>query len=92
MVQTKCQVEPEFGYELLQMKSGEILIVATALKESFLTATGLSENLKRVAGTISGKELELLKTRHPFFNRESPIILGDHVTAEAGTIRCTFTS
>ncbi len=29
--------------------------------------------------------MEFIKTKHPFFDRQSPIIFGDHVTADAGT-------
>jgi isoleucyl-tRNA synthetase len=39
----------------------------------------------RVLGTVEGKALEGLTYRHPFMGRESPVILGDHVTLEAGT-------
>jgi isoleucyl-tRNA synthetase len=39
----------------------------------------------RVLATFDGKALEGLKYRHPFMDRESPVILGDHVTLEAGT-------
>jgi isoleucyl-tRNA synthetase len=39
----------------------------------------------RVLGYVEGKELEGLTYRHPFMGRESPVILGDHVTLEAGT-------
>jgi isoleucyl-tRNA synthetase len=35
--------------------------------------------------SVSGAELELLKLKHPFYPREVPIILGDHVSAEDGT-------
>ena len=35
--------------------------------------------------TLIGKELELLKTKHPFLDRESLIICGEHVTLESGT-------
>ena len=35
--------------------------------------------------TFKGKEIEGVTTIHPFYNRESVIILGDHVTDDAGT-------
>jgi isoleucyl-tRNA synthetase len=40
---------------------------------------------KRILATFEGKALEGLKYRHPFMERECPIILGEHVTLEAGT-------
>ena len=78
-------VNTDFEYELLELKSGELLIVASSLKDSFLEKTGLLSEYKSTTGKIVGKELEYLKAKHPFFNRESVVILGDHVTAEAGT-------
>jgi isoleucyl-tRNA synthetase len=39
----------------------------------------------KVLGYLEGKALEGLRYRHPFMNRESPVILGEHVTLEAGT-------
>ena len=34
---------------------------------------------------LSGKDLEGLKLKHPFYEREVPVVLGEHVTLEAGT-------
>ena len=34
---------------------------------------------------FKGKDLEHQKARHPFLDRDSLIILGDHVTKEEGT-------
>ncbi|MBL8034940.1 MAG: isoleucine--tRNA ligase, partial [Leptospiraceae bacterium] len=43
-------------------------------------------NLKAMAETpISIAEIQKLKVRHPFIDRESKVIFGDHVTVEAGT-------
>ncbi len=39
----------------------------------------------KVLAHFPGKALEGLRYRHPFMDRESPVILGDHVTLEAGT-------
>jgi isoleucyl-tRNA synthetase len=39
----------------------------------------------KVLATFEGKELEGLRYRHPFMPRECPVILGEHVTLEAGT-------
>jgi len=38
-----------------------------------------------VKAKFTGAELEGMLCRHPFLDRDSVIILGDHVTAEAGT-------
>jgi isoleucyl-tRNA synthetase len=42
-------------------------------------------NPARILGYVEGKALEGLTYRHPFMDRESPVILGEHVTLEAGT-------
>jgi isoleucyl-tRNA synthetase len=39
----------------------------------------------RVLGACQGAALELVKFRHPFYDRESPVYLGDYVTLDAGT-------
>lgn len=38
-----------------------------------------------IIGSALGESFELLKTKHPFLDRDSVIILGEHVTTEAGT-------
>jgi isoleucyl-tRNA synthetase len=61
----------------------EILILATELAESVSKDTGVQ--LGKPIKTWKGAELEKLNAEHPFMNRPSLIILGDHVTLEAGT-------
>ncbi len=61
----------------------EVYIIATELLKNFLSETKL-ENIK-IIGKCQGSDLELLNTKHPLYNRNSTIILGDHVTTEAGT-------
>ena len=36
-------------------------------------------------GIFTGAELEGMKTKHPLYDRLSPVIVGDHVTLESGT-------
>ncbi len=73
---------PKFRYSLIEC-DGEYLVLATDLIESTLKAAG-KEEYKEIA-TFSGKELEFMKVKHPFLNRESMLIVGDHVTLESGT-------
>lgn len=61
---------------------GDVLILALELKESVEKATGLSLKLLEES---KGKAFERLKARHPFMNRDSIVVLGDHVTLEAGS-------
>jgi isoleucyl-tRNA synthetase len=74
-------LHPEFDYVALETEKG-VLIVAEGLKDSFLAATGLSG---RVIATFSATLLERKRCKHPFYDRDSIILLGEHVTLEAGT-------
>ena len=72
----------EFEYQLLQI-DGRALILAKDLVESVMKRAGVSE--WRVLGECKGAALELQKFQHPFLALESLVVLGDHVTLEAGT-------
>lgn len=72
----------KFDYTLFEYE-GANYIVATELLDNFAVEMGW-ENIKKL-GTITGENLEGLKTKHPLYDRLSPIILGEHVTLEAGT-------
>ena len=39
----------------------------------------------QVLATCNGSALELLQLQHPLFDKQVPVILGDHVTTDAGT-------
>src|SRR5690606_40681121 len=39
----------------------------------------------KVVGYCTGAALEGLRLQHPFYDRQIPVILGDHVTTDAGT-------
>ena len=72
----------EFSYTLYKIGS-EYIVIATELADSVKKAANLSE-MTPVA-SFKGAELERMKTAHPFLNRESLVIVGDHVTLESGT-------
>ncbi len=74
-------MHPEFDYVALDT-GAEVLIVAEGLKEAFFKATGVSG---AVIDTFKAAALEKKLCRHPFYDRDSIILLGDHVTLEAGT-------
>jgi isoleucyl-tRNA synthetase len=74
-------LHPEFDYVALETEKG-VLIVAEGLKDSFLAAVGLTG---RVIATFSATLLERKLCKHPFYDRDSIILLGEHVTLEAGT-------
>ena len=74
-------MHPEFDYVALDTERG-VLVVAEGLKDSFLAATGLAGC---VIATFKATALERKNCQHPFYDRDSIILLGEHVTLEAGT-------
>jgi isoleucyl-tRNA synthetase len=74
-------LHPEYDYVALETEKG-VLIVAEGLKDSFLAAVGLTGE---VIATFSATLLERKLCKHPFYDRTSVILLGEHVTLEAGT-------
>ena len=75
-------VGPEFEYSLVQC-GNEYYVMASALYENAMKAAEKTEY--KVIGTVKGADLEYMKTAHPFLDRESLVIVGDHVTLESGT-------
>ena len=74
-------VHPEFNYDLVSTERG-LLILATDLRAACLERYGLTGE---VVATCTGKHLEKIGFRHPFYDRLSPVYLGDYVTLEQGT-------
>ncbi len=60
-------------------------IVATELLHNFLKDVSWEESDIKSIGTFKGVEIENFNVFHPLYNRFSRIILGDHVTLDAGT-------
>ena len=73
---------PEFEYAAVEVK-GDVYLVAQELLKAVSEAIGWSE--ATVLATFKGAKLERLKFRHPFLERDSLGLLGDHVTLDAGT-------
>ena len=69
--------------ELDRDGGAERLVVAEALLASFAARVGARAH--RVLGKAAGRALEGLRLEHPFYEREVPVVLGDHVTLDAGT-------
>jgi len=75
-------LNPGIEYVLVQ-GVGERLLLAEPLLKDAMARYGVDDY--RVLATCSGAELEGLRLAHPFYTREVPIILGDHVTTDSGT-------
>ena len=65
--------------------AGDNYVVATELLANFLKDVAWEESEINVLGTLKGGEMELMTVSHPLYNRASKVILGDHVTLDAGT-------
>ncbi len=77
-------VHPGLEYVMVRVDGGrEYLVLADALHEEALARYGAGD--WAVVGRAAGEALEHLMLRHPFLRREVPVILGDHVTTDAGT-------
>ena len=77
-------VNERFEYSLVEYVD-EVYLIASDLLDAFVKDAELNESDVKVIGTIQGKDLENLKTKHPLYDRFSPILCGDHVTLDAGT-------
>jgi isoleucyl-tRNA synthetase len=76
-------LHPEFDYAAVDTGSDSVLIVAEALLAQSMQKFGIKDY--QVLKKFKGRKLEGLKARHPFIDRDSLVILGEHVTLDAGT-------
>jgi isoleucyl-tRNA synthetase len=77
-------LHPDYFYEFVLAKDkGEVYILVKELREKALAEMGIKEY--EILGEVKGSKLEYEKAQHPFIDRESLIILGEHVTTEQGT-------
>lgn len=75
-------VHPKMNYQLIHTAKGNV-ILASDLAQSALSRYKLPE-VTVLAETL-GENLEYIKLQHPFAGTQSVMILGDHVTTDAGT-------
>lgn len=79
-------IHPEFNYALVEVDMGagkERLILAEDMVDGVMKRYG-QENY-RIVGRAVGADLNGTMLDHPFIERDIPVILGEHVTTEAGT-------
>jgi isoleucyl-tRNA synthetase len=74
-------VHPEFTYHLVDTDKG-LLILAADLQAACLERYKLQG---KTLGACQGKALENLRFRHPFYDRDAPVYLGEYVTLDTGT-------
>jgi isoleucyl-tRNA synthetase len=73
---------PEYEYSVIKV-GDEHLVMATELARGVLESAGITEY--ETVSVLKGSDLEGITTKHPLYDRFSPIILGSHVTLESGT-------
>ncbi len=73
---------PEYNYTLVK-NGDEYYVMAEELVKTTMETAGITDYT--TDGIFTGAELEGMKTKHPLYDRPSPIIVGDHVTLESGT-------
>ena len=76
-------LHPDFDYALIAIR-GEKWLVATEMIDFFLKEAEISDEYQ-IIDHWRGSELEFITCTHPLIDRESVIILGEHVTLDAGT-------
>jgi isoleucyl-tRNA synthetase len=74
-------VHPDFHYNLVRTEKG-LLVLAEELRDACLQRYGLTGE---VLASAKGAALDLLELAHPLYGRKVPIVVGEHVTLDAGT-------
>jgi isoleucyl-tRNA synthetase len=75
-------VHPKYQYRIYDV-DGSRIVIAEEMATSVLDAAGKVG--KPVGNAVPGEALQNLKCRHPFIEREIPVLLADYVTLDAGT-------
>ncbi|WP_100011031.1 isoleucine--tRNA ligase [Lentibacillus sediminis] len=75
-------LHPELQYVVVKAH-GEKYILAEELLASVTEELGWDS--PEVVKTFTGKEADKVVARHPFYDRDSLVMLGEHVTTDAGT-------
>ncbi|MFW6198928.1 MAG: isoleucine--tRNA ligase, partial [Acidobacteriota bacterium] len=80
-------VHPTLEYSLVRVEgeAPRLLLLATELVDRALRDCGLEPERWSIVARFRGEALEGLRYTHPLFDRNSPVILAEHVTLEQGT-------
>lgn len=75
-------VHPEYEYAVV-VADGKKYVLAKELVETVAEEIGWKQ--VEVISELKGKDMEFMTAQHPLYDRTSLVILGDHVTLDAGT-------
>ncbi len=76
----------ELDYALVRCDLGngsELVVLASEMVDNIMQRYGCTDYA--IVGSTKGATLEKLLLQHPFVKRQVPLIMGEHVTTEAGT-------
>ncbi len=79
-------LNPSLEYAVVQCEGAngrERLLIADAMLKDVMDRYGIEHY--QVVGYAKGEAFEGMQLQHPFYDRRVPVILGEHVTLEAGT-------
>ncbi|WP_432359459.1 isoleucine--tRNA ligase [Sporosarcina sp. UB5] len=75
-------VHPEFTYAIVNVDGNKFLLAKDLVE---FVAKEIGWESYEVVSELKGTDLERVIAKHPFYDRDSLVMLGEHVTAEAGT-------
>ncbi|MDL4839989.1 isoleucine--tRNA ligase [Aquibacillus rhizosphaerae] len=75
-------LHPDLEYAVVKVSDNKFIIAHEMLET---VSSVLEWENPKVVKTFKGKDAENLVAKHPFYDRDSLVILGDHVTTESGT-------
>ena len=79
-------LHPDIEYSLVKIsKEGATYLMVCAKELVDSTMERINPNQHQILSTTVGNKLEGIHLQHPFMDRHVPVILGEHVTTEAGT-------
>jgi isoleucyl-tRNA synthetase len=75
-------VHPEFEYVLVRFAAG-MFILGKEMADKCMDAYQVND--RHIVAEFKGADIEGLALQHPFYDRQIPVVLGEHVTLDAGT-------
>jgi isoleucyl-tRNA synthetase len=75
-------VHPDLNYAVVLVNNEKFLVAEALLEE---VSKVLEWESPEVIKTVKGRDLEYITAEHPFYDRESLVMLGEHVTTDSGT-------
>lgn len=75
-------LHPELSYAVVKVNDAKYIVAEEMIEQVKET---LEWETTEIVQTFKGQEADHLVAKHPFYDRDSLVILGDHVTTESGT-------